>query len=106
MTERLPAGRPNPIPNHNAHPAAHLIGSSTLAQAAEEQSRIRRGLPRKAPKAETDSGQPKRKKGAVKRGKFSTRHAHGVAKERSKAKYNKNKDKKKAAAQANKAAAA
>ena len=50
--------------------------------------------------------QPKRKKGAVKRGKFSTRRANGVSKEQQKAKYNKNKDKKKAAAAlASKAAA-
>ena len=83
---------------------ANQIVTSSILQIAEEQSRVRRGLPRKASSAQTDGAPQKRKKGAVKRGKFSTRRANGVAKEKNKAKYNKNKDKKKAAAQANNAA--
>ena len=75
-------------------------------QTAEEQSRIRRGLPRKAPPSAQPDGTPqKRKKGAVKRGKFSTRRANGVSKEQRQAKYNKNKDRNKAAARASSAAA-
>ena len=73
------------------------------AKAAEERWRARKGLPRKdaGEQGGGGSGKGKRKKGAVKRGKFSTRRAHGVANEKNKAKYNRKKD----AAKANKAAA-
>ena len=72
------------------------------AKAAEERWRARKGLPRKEAGEDGSGGDSKgkRKKAAVKRGKFSTRHAHGVTKERNKAKYNKKKDAVKAKAAA------